>query len=253
MNKLAITQKEAYTLVQLDNGRANPMDLEMVKEIRDAFNQMAADDQVKGVILTGKPNFFTVGLNVIELYNFNEEEIRHFWISFEEMVLALVKFPKPLICAISGHSPAGGCVLAICADYRIMAEGKYQIGLNEIPVGILLPKHIFKLYSFWIGERLAYQYILEGKLMPPQEALAAHLIDKLVPLEQVMAEAEKQMATYLQLETGAWTKSKLMMRDELIAYSDLDPEQDFEEALTQWWSPGARAVMGAVVHSLQKK
>ena len=68
------------------------------------------------------------------------------------------------------------CVLAICCDYRIMAEGNFMIGLNEIPVGLIVPESIFHLYSFWIGKANAYRLLLEGRLLSPQEALKVGLV-----------------------------------------------------------------------------
>ncbi|MBK7640026.1 MAG: enoyl-CoA hydratase/isomerase family protein [Bacteroidetes bacterium] len=70
---------------------------------------------------------------------------------FSKFLITISKFPKPLVAAITGHSPAGGCIIGICCDYRVMAKGNYKIGLNEIPVGIIVPKGIMALYSRCIG------------------------------------------------------------------------------------------------------
>ncbi len=141
--KLSVRDKIAY--LTLDRGSSNAINAEMVHELTDMLQNLEKDDQVGGLILTGKEGFFSAGLDLIELYNYNEAEIKQFWNDFLAMVSVFVGFKKPMISAISGHSPAGGCVMAICSDYRIMAEGKYIIGLNEVPVGIIVPDSIFHI------------------------------------------------------------------------------------------------------------
>src|SRR5690606_3428918 len=141
----------------------------------------------------GKENFFSAGLDLITLFDYNVDQIREFWNLFLEATSLLASFPKPIAAAISGHSPAGGCVFALCCDYRIMAEGNFVIGLNEIPVGLIVPESIFQLYAFWIGRRNAYQNLLEGKLLTPNEAKAQGLVDDVVPANMLFNTATKKI------------------------------------------------------------
>src|SRR6476661_6002589 len=165
MNTLEITIRDKVAIIALNRGRSNAINAEMVSDLKKIINSIEDDVAIGGVILTGKEGFFTAGLDLIELYDYDQEQIKNFWINFLDLVAVLTKFKKPMIAAISGHSPAGGCVMSLCCDYRIMAEGKYIIGLNEVPVGIIVPDSIFELYAFWIGKARAYQNLMEGKLM----------------------------------------------------------------------------------------
>ena len=149
MQTLQIQEKEGYAILQLDRGRANPINQLMVDELLSALADIESNDTLNGLIITGKPNFFTAGLDIVELYNYDDEAMAKFWDDFMMLIHKLVAFKKPLIASITGHSPAGGCVIAICCDYRVMAKGKYTIGLNEIPVGITVPNSIFQLYAQW--------------------------------------------------------------------------------------------------------
>jgi 3,2-trans-enoyl-CoA isomerase len=151
----------------------------MVNELADCIKKLEDDDNVGGVILTGKEGFFSSGIDLVEAYDYNEQESREFWVDFLVLQNVLAAFRKPIVAAISGHSPAGGCILAICCDYRVMASGAFIIGLNEIPVGIIVPDTVFNLYSFWLGRHKAYQYLMEGKLLKVNEALEAGLIDEI--------------------------------------------------------------------------
>lgn len=249
--KLSVRDKIAY--LTLDRGSSNAINAEMVHELKDMLQNLEKDEQVGGLILTGKEGFFSAGLDLIELYNYNEAEIKQFWHDFLDMVSVFVGFKKPMISAISGHSPAGGCVLAICSDYRIMAEGKYIIGLNEVPVGIIVPDSIFHVYAFWLGQANAYRFLLEGKLMRSEEALQVGLVDELVDGKALITAAERKMKQYLGFDWSTWQQSKQNLRRELVEKVQADQTETLEAMLKQWWSPSTRSILHTIIQNLQKK
>ena len=154
-----------------------------------------------------------------------------------DLIHQLVRFPKPLICAITGHSPAGGCVLALCADYRIMAQGDYIIGLNEVPVGIIVPSSIAQLYGFWIGMGNASRFLLEGKLLEPEEAESVGLVDQVVSFNKIQTTATRKAKTYMQFDQKAWRASKLNIRANLVEAIAQAKGPIIEQVLQQWWAP----------------
>jgi len=160
------------------------------------------------------------------------------------MYIELARFTKPFICAITGHSPAGGTVIAITADYRVMAEGdKFGIGLNEVAVNVQISTNLIEAYSFWLGKSLAYRNILAGKLLNTKEALAANLIDEVVPMDEVLPKAEKRMKHYLQADKNIWLNTKTKLRSEWLGKIQEGNEDELNEALTIWWSPEVRMKM----------
>lgn len=248
-----ITERNgAKATVRLNRGKANTLNGQMINELSAALKELENDETVKAVILTGHGEFFTAGLDVLELYDYNEEQIYQFWKDFSGVIEQIARFPKLFICAVTGHSPAGGCVLAIGADYRVMAQGKYRIGLNEIPVGIVIPPAIFHLYAFWLGNRNAYQYLLEGKLFTAEEGEKLGLIDVVCDLAEVEANANALADKLLKFDTTVWQMSKANLRANLLSVFDKDFDLTYGPIIKQWWSPGARAAMGALVASLKK-
>jgi len=253
MNTIQVNIKEKLAVLQLDRGRSNAINAEMVSELKQMIQNIGKDDNIAGLIITGKDGFFSAGLDLIELYNYDEIKIREFWIEFLELVSIMVAFRKPMVAAISGHSPAGGCVLALCSDYRVMAEGKYIIGLNEVPVGIIVPSTIFHLYSFWLGNAKAYRYLLEGKLMNTDEALSSGLVDELVKPESILHAAERQIRKYMQMEATTWQQSKINLRAELLEKASADQTDMLGMMLKQWWSPSTRSILKTIIQNLQQK
>jgi 3,2-trans-enoyl-CoA isomerase len=254
MQTLKRIDNPGYTILQMDRGKVNALNAAMVAELREAFRDLESDPSVRGVILAGKPHYFSAGLDLIELIGYDERQISDFFEAFGSLYVQLARFPKPLVCAITGHSPAGGCVLAIACDNRYMAQGDaYKIGLNEVAVNIQISQNLTEAYAFWMGEGLASRYILEGKLLSGPEALAAGLVDALVPLEGVLERAETQMQAYLKADPEIWANTKKKVRKAWLDRLDPDASQSLKEAATLWWKPEIRRKMEAYVQSFSNK
>lgn len=239
--------------LQLNRGKSNAMHTEMIEELTALFQTLEDDPSIHAVILMGKEDFFSSGLDLIVLFEYDEEQMRAFWEKFTLLIHQLVSFPKPLIAAITGHSPAGGCVLALCADYRVMAQGDYIIGLNEVPVGIVVPSSIAQLYAFWIGTGNASRFLLEGKLLKPEEAESVGLVDQVVPFDKIQTAATRKAKAYLQFDKNAWRSSKQNIRAELLKAVAQTKGPMIEQVLEQWWAPPTRAILRTIIESLANK
>ncbi len=254
MQYLNITRKAAYAIVQLNRGKVNALNHDMVEEIRDTFKDFAKDDDIRGVILTGIPHIFSAGLDLIELYSYDKEKMNDFFISFGSMHLELVHFKKPLIAAITGHSPAGGTVIALAADYRIMADGeKYTIGLNEVAVNIQITNNLIEAYSFWIGRGNAHRCVLEGRLLHTDEALQVGLVNEICPLEEVLDRAEKKMQHYLLANNEILINTKAKLRRSWLDNLTNDASEDLKESNRIWWSPEVRTKMKQYINYLSNR
>lgn len=252
MNTIKVTIKDRLAIITLDRGKSNALNREIITELGDMLKNIAADPNIGGAIITGKEQFFSAGLDLIELYNYSKAEAESFWHLFLDFTAVITSFKKPLIAAINGHSPAGGCVIALACDYRIMAEGKYIIGLNEVPVGIIVPNSIFSLYSFWLGQAHATRSLLEGKLFSPEQALEIGLVDELVNPASILTAAERKIRKYMGMEQNTWGHSKLNIRKELIAATSADQSDELAAMLEQWWSPATRSILKTIIDNLKK-
>ena len=253
MKTIEVTIKDHLAIITLNRGKSNSLNREMVTELTDMLTNIENDSTIGGVMITGREHFFSAGLDLIELYDYNEEEAKSFWHLFLNFTAKITAFKKPMVAAINGHSPAGGCVIALACDARVMAEGKYIIGLNEVPVGIIVPNCIFSLYSFWLGKANATRSLLEGKLFNPEEAFAIGLVDELAKPESILTAAERRVRKYMAFERTTWSQSKINIRRELIEVTSADQSADLAVMLKQWWAPSTRAILKTVIDSLQKK
>jgi len=225
----------------------------MVKELDAEIKNLESDDNIGGLILTGKEGFFSSGIDLMEVYDYDEGQIREFWSDFLNLQSTLINFKKPMVAAISGHSPAGGCILAICCDYRVMVAGEFIIGLNEIPVGIIVPDSVFNLYAFWLGRRRAYQFLLEGKLLKVSEAFDFGLIDDVTSHEELLNVAQTKIRSYMKLSPETWSQSKLNLRRELINTINTDQTETLNRMLEQWWAPATRKNLEMIIQNLKSR
>lgn len=248
------TKKEDHILhVLLNRGKSNAMDIQLVEELIQLLEEAEEDPSIEGLVLSGKEGFFSSGLDLITLFSYNETEMYAFWSRFMVLVQKFIAFSKPSVAAITGHSPAGGCVLALCCDYRVMAQGDYIVGLNEVPVGIVVPESIFKLYSFWLGPGSAYRNLLEGRLFKPEEALSVGLVDEVVPFDRIQTAAVRRLKMVMQFEKSAWRATKLNLRGELIRTMGQGQDIAVEQVLQQWWRPSTREILQTIISNLTQK
>jgi 3,2-trans-enoyl-CoA isomerase len=252
MEFITINRKENYTIIAMKRGKSNPINQQFVTEFNQTLFEILEDEDILGAVIVGQDNFFSAGLDIPELYQYNGAEFNKFWRSFMHLILSISKFNKPLVAAITGHAPAGGCIIANGCDYRVMADGNYKIGLNEIPVGIVVPRGVYAQYSVWLGERNAYQYLMEGKLYSPSHAKEIGLVDEVVALGQVLEVAENKLKQYLQYEQNGWRMTKAQLRNNVIKIMESMSEEEMNIFQQQWWSNPVRNMMQTFIEKLKK-
>ena len=139
MGGVRVEKLGPLAVLRLDKARGNAIDEPLTEDIVRACREVGADDTVRGVLLaSAHAKLFCPGLDLVTLFEYDRPAMERFVAKFLEATLALYTLPKPVVAAIAGHAVAGGCVLALTADHRILRRGS-QIGLNEVRVGIPLP------------------------------------------------------------------------------------------------------------------
>jgi 3,2-trans-enoyl-CoA isomerase len=127
-----------------------------------------------------------------------------FWTALQDLYLRLYTTRLAAVAAIEGHSPAGGCLLAMCCDYRIMTSGKPMIGLNETQLGIVAPTWFRDTFVNTIGHRQAEKMLGLGLQVDATKAKAIGLVDEAVPLEEVFPRAQASIEKWLAIPGTCW-------------------------------------------------
>ena len=190
MSMISIEKRGKVALVRLDRSVTNAINLSCVMELNAIIERLGSDSEVAGIVLSSSSaNFFSIGFDIPELFDLSQEEFGVFYRAVNQMCLNLYALPKPTVAAITGHAIAGGCILALCCDYRFSAKGRKLIGLNEVKLGVPVPYPADRMLRELVGARLARDIMEAGEFYGPEQALELGLVDRVLPLERVVEEA----------------------------------------------------------------
>jgi 3,2-trans-enoyl-CoA isomerase len=177
-------------IVSLARGKANALNHALVEELNTAVAGAAADPSVRGVVLgSANPRFFSSGFDVREVFAYDRDGMAAFFGRFIDLYESLYRFPKPLVAALGGHTFAGGAILAIACDVRIMADGDFGFALNEIDLGMAVSPGIRRMLVGAVGIARAREILLFGERISPARALEIGLVRELAPAGEVRGRA----------------------------------------------------------------
>jgi enoyl-CoA hydratase/carnithine racemase len=180
-------------------------------------------------------------------------ELHAFWTDFFGLCADLACSPVPVVAAITGHAPAGGAVLSILCDYRVMAEGAFKIGLNETAVGLAVPAEIQAALRRLVGTYRAERLMVAGAMLDAAKAKAVGFVDELVAAELVVPCAIAWLGELLALPPAAMSRTRRIARADLVAVFEDRNAFRVDDILDIWFAPEAQAVLGALVARLKSK
>ncbi len=199
--------------IAIDDGKVNAFSIPTLRALHDALDRAERDQAV--TVIGGREGCLSAGF---DLKTFGEGpeavvEMLRLGATLAERVLA---FPRPVVLACSGHAVAAGAFLTLAADARIGVEGPFQLGLNEVRIGLTVPWFVVELAR----QRLAGPYfdaaVVSARMHTPAEAVAAGFLDRVVPAKQLEQAALEAAGTLSQLDMRAHAASKLRARGEAL-------------------------------------
>ncbi|XP_037670069.1 LOW QUALITY PROTEIN: enoyl-CoA delta isomerase 1, mitochondrial [Choloepus didactylus] len=201
-------------VLRLRNPPVNSLSLELLTELLISLEKLENDKTLRGIIITSDcPGVFSAGLDLLEICGRNPAHYAEYWKAVQELWLRFYLSNMVLVAAINGACPAGGCIISLSCDHRVLADNpKYTIGLNETLLGMIAPFWFKDTLVNTIGHRAAERALQLGLLLPPAEALQVGLVDQVVPEEQVQAAALSEMARWMAIPDHARQLTKAMMR-----------------------------------------
>jgi enoyl-CoA hydratase/carnithine racemase len=245
MEVIGLEQKDGIALVKLNRGVINAINQNVIDELGEALHMLKDDSMVRGLILTSNNDkFFSIGFDLPEIYPLPQQEFGAFFRAFNLLCLELYTFPKPTVTAITGHATAGGCILALCTDYRFMAGGRRLIGVNESKLGVPITYLAHCLLRQLVGARQAREAIYCGSLYPPEEAFQIGMVDEVYPLATVVSVALQKATELGEMPGDAFTANKRLwvrgIESQVVSYM----EEEERLFLDQWYAPTARQRLG---------
>lgn len=252
---MALVERIAHGAVhemRLARPPVNALDPALCAALSTAVQEAVASG-AQGLVLAGGPKVFSAGLDVPYLVSLGDDRtaLTSAWESFFQAARVLAESPVPVVAAIAGHAPAGGCVLALCCDYRVMASGPYRIGLNETQVGLVAPDGIQQLLRRVVGPYRAERLLVAGELVDAERALALGMVDELADIDGVAVRARAWLDDLLALPRQPMLETRALARADLVAA--LAPERiRLPHFIAGWYSPDTQAALRALMAQLGK-
>jgi enoyl-CoA hydratase/carnithine racemase len=218
----------------------NALNADLLRGLVDAVKAGAGQS---ALIITGQAGLFSAGLDVRGLLSLDREGVSAVFVELWRVQHAVAYSPVPVIFGITGHCPAGGTVMAIHGDYRVMAQGDFRLGLNEVQVGLFPGGVIHGAFRRLTGGHAA-QLLTRGALVDPATALRVGLVDELCDVGQVPTRALEVAREMCALPRDAMLRTRALVRKDLMELFGnpghaLMKEREFAAMGTEMWFSAA--------------
>jgi enoyl-CoA hydratase len=246
---MKIERHDSVALLRIETGRANAIGPAWL----DGMNaQLDALGDARALVITGYDRFFSAGLDLPSLIALSQPEMQAFIQKFSDTMLRLFDLRVPVVAAVNGHAVAGGCVLALQADYRFMAHGDGRIGLNEVPLGIGLPAVVIETLRCQVPASSLMPIALEGRLLSPHEAHELDLVHQVLAPESLLPSALEKAASLAALPAAAFAQVKRSLRRPVSRAIADQNAHDSARWTETWFTEAGQARIKAAVAKLKK-
>ena len=186
-------KEEGIATIKLNRTKVlNAMNKQLWIDFQAALEDVKSDPEIKALIVTGEGRAFSTGADLKESKDRSIEDYRDYLVELQEATRKIIRFEKPIIAAINGYALGSGYELALACDIRIAAEDA-QIGSPEARVTSSVTGGAMRLVQDLIGPGKAKELLFTAEYIDGKEAERIGLVNKAVPLEQLMEDA-KEMA-----------------------------------------------------------
>ena len=237
--------------LRLNKPPVNALGPELNPLLRDAIRN-APQEGARAIVLSGKAGLLSAGLDVAAMLKLERPELVVFFTDFFDLLASIAASPIPIATAITGHAPAGGAVLAILSDYRVMAEGNYRIGLNEVEVGLKVPPGVQVAVQLMVGHMQATRMCMEAKMLTTAEAHAIGLVDEVAAVDDVIEQALSWCRRMVALPPIAMSRERAYFRAPIVKATE-NPQAVAEDYTALWFSDETQAAIAALMARLAKK
>jgi len=204
---------------------------DVIRQVREAKG--------RPVLVTGAGDAFSAGLNLKEVASLDDAGMARFLGVLDDMMDALFDHDGPMVACVNGHAIAGGCVIVLCADVRVVADDpKIRIGLNEVALGLEFPPKIMKLARHRLSRHQVERALLEAGLYAPRRAVEMGFVDEVAgdPRSRALAVLDALAAH----PRPIYTSTKRTLRAGALALTAADRAYFRDEVLPRWTAPAVK-------------
>lgn len=195
--------------ITMDDGKVNALSVEMLKAVHSAFEQAERDEAL--VVLKGREKYFSAGFD-LKGFTSGVDGVLEMLTLGATLSERILSFPRPVVVACGGHAIAAGSFLLLAADLRIGVDGPFQMGLNEVKIGLTVPWFAIELARYRLHPSHFDRAVVSATMYSPQEAILPGFLDQVVSAEKLHATSTQAAAQLAELNASAHAATKLRAR-----------------------------------------
>jgi enoyl-CoA hydratase len=219
MSSAAVTteRRDAVLVVHLDDGKANALSFEMIAAIGAALDEAEGDDEIRAMVLHGRPGRFSAGFDLGVMFGDDMTAIIDLVADGGALVQRLYGSPLPVVAASTGHALAAGALILLGCDVRIAGDVEAKVGLNEVAIKMVLPDWALTIATDRLSKRHFQRAIANARITTPRDAVDVGFVDEVVSdgaeLERAVAVAAELAST---LDPSAYARTVRAIRGPVL-------------------------------------
>lgn len=246
------SDQDGIAILRLAHGKANTMDIELCQAVIETFQDLRSSS-AKAVVLTGRGGIFSAGVDLLRISASGPDYVGKFLPVLNAMFDAVFHFPRPVVAAINGHAIAGGCVLACCADRRLMVQGPGRIGVTELLVGLPFPALAFEVMRLSTAPRFFPQAIYGGETHLGDGGAERGWVHEVLPAADMPAKAIAVAQALGALPPVTFAATKRQMHADVIERMERNGKETDAAVTAIWTTAEANArIRDYVARTLKK-
>ena len=193
-NTLSLNISERVLVISINRPEAlNALNLEVLKELKTAFEEAEKNTSVGGIIVTGSDDkAFAAGADIKEIAKLTALNAQEFVQGGQNLFTSIENFKKPVIAAVNGYALGGGCELAMCCHFRV-ASASAQFGQPEVNLGLIPGYGGTQRLTKLIGKGQALELLMTGNTIKADEALRIGLVNHVTENQEAMLDLAKKL------------------------------------------------------------
>jgi enoyl-CoA hydratase len=232
---IELEQRGATSILRMVRGKGNALDIDFLSALDEALGALD-ETNCRAVVITGQGSSFGAGVDLSALLAGGANYARRFLPKLSQVIEHFATFEKPVVAAVNGHAIAGGAIIMLAADQRLLARGTARIGLSEIQVGVLFPSWPLEIVRYRTPVQHFSTIICTGRTWLPDDALRMGLVDELVEPERLIDRACEVAAEMGAVAPATFAATKRAVRAPMIEAVRRDMAGD-AAVVEQWCSP----------------
>ena len=250
MDFVRLSVTDGIAEVTLKRGKVNAVNGQVVDEIAGCFENLEGKRDVQAVIFTAEGPFFSFGFDIPEFLSYSKKSFLSFLKKFTGLYTYLFTYPKPVVAALNGHAIAGGCMLALACDYRVMVSGRAKVSLNEITFGSSVFAGSVAMLKFLVGGKNAQAALYDGTMYSAETALHLGMIDQVSSQERLLEDARGVAKHMGAKDAAAFRSIKGLLRASVAEEMVKEEDASVQQFVEIWYSENTWKNLHAIkIHS----